>query len=344
MPEAASLHNPIDVVGDAPASRYHTALSAVLKDAKVDAVIVILTHQYITETEKIAQIIIALNKKFKKPLFVSFIGGGGVEKGRAILVRYGIPEFSFPEQAVRALDASWKAKEAKNLTTRFPDVEIKKDAHIVPLVGLKAETLLKKYIPFVLRSHISVSIPNALLQAKKIGYPVVAKVASASFLHKTEAGFVRVNIGLEKDLLHTLLSWKKKIKSEFKKGEGFVVQAYRPAQLEVFLGAKRDPHFGPYLVCGVGGIFVEQLALTRIFSLPLTFAQAHHILKVGVLGTVLTSERGKRLPIASLAKSVVGLSRMMIERADIAECDLNPVLVRTDGVYIPDVRILKTGA
>jgi len=344
MPEAASLHNPIDVVGDAPASRYYAALSTVMGDKNVDAVIAILTHQYVTETEKIAKIIIQVSKKFKKPLFVSFIGGKGVGKGRTILVHHGIPEFSFPEQAVRALDASWKAKEAKSLTARFPDVEIKKGAHLVPLVGLKAETLLEKYIPFVLRSHISVSIPGALLQAKKIGYPVVAKVASASFLHKTESGFVRVNITSEKDLQRILLEWKKKISLKFKKGEGFVVQAYRPASLEVFLGSKRDLNFGPYLVCGVGGIFVEQLSGTRIFSLPQTVAQARQVLSTGILGAVLSSERGKYLPVTSLAKSIAGLSRMMIERADIAECDLNPVLVRPDGVYIPDVRILKIGA
>jgi len=344
LPEAASTHNPVDVVGDAPASRYAAALRTVIQDAGVDAVVAILTHQYVTETEKIARSIIRVSQQSKKPLFVSFVGGKGVERGRDMLSDQDVPQFLFPEQAVRALHALWRAKHPSFSYGRFPDVHGKSGSKLVPLVGTKGENLLQKYAPYVLRSKVSSSVSGTLRNARRIGYPVVAKVSSARFLHKTDLGFVRINITTEKELKKLLAQWSKKVKGEFAKGEGFVIQAYRPAEVEFFLGAKRDPLLGPYLVFGLGGIFVKEISETEIFPAPISLAGAREILQLGKVGKILSSKRGAKIPKEQLATCIAGLSRLMIERSEIAECDLNPVIVRNDGVYLPDVRLLKSGS
>jgi len=341
LPEAAAAHNPVDVIGDAPAARYAYALTVAVQDKNVDAVIAILTHQYVTETEKIAQAIIRVAKKNRKPIFVSFVGGVAVERGRKKLSDNGIPQFLFPEQAVRGLHALWRAQQSASLPSRFPEVRVIEGLRLVPIVGTASELLLAKYIPYVLRSRISALVATSIKNARRIGYPVVAKVVSSESLHKTDAGFVKVNITSDDELRKILLGWQKRVKKAFAKGEGFAVQAYRPAQLEIFIGAKRDPNLGPYIVYGIGGIFVKQLSLTYISPIPVSRAGAKRMLSIGVLGNILASLRGRKLPIAMIEKSILGLSRMMVDHPEIAECDLNPVLVRYDGVYMPDVRILK---
>lgn len=341
LPPAASIHNPIDVVGDAPAQRYLHALGLVIADHHVDSVVCLLTHQYVTDTNKIAKGIIKLQKRFsRKPIIVSFIGGDGVESGRKLLAQNHITHFPFPEQAVWALQMLSLYETMKNSPRIFLETLPVPRGTPRILIGKNAESIIKKYIPNLLPSVLVKSTSEAIKQAKKIGFPLVVKVISKKIVHKTDQNAVRVNILSEQQLLEILSAWQRQLSPKFGLDEGFLLQPYQPGQLELIIGAKRDSVIGPYLLIGVGGIFTEAFKQVAISPIPINLAQALMMLQEGLIGDLIASPRGSLIPQKELAKIMVGLSKLMNEKSNITECDLNPVIIGNQRAWIADLRLV----
>jgi acetyltransferase len=170
---------------------------------------------------------------------------------------------------------------------------------------------------------------------------VVAKVVSSLAIHKTDKGFVAVNIPDEKTLKTILRGWQKKIHKPFLPGEGFSIQAYVPGMLELFIGAKRDPQLGAYILFGLGGIFVNQIRDTTVYPLPISSSQARQMISQGNVGAIKASARGKKLPWNQVIACITGISQMFAKHPELVECDCNPVMITKDRVVLPDIRLMR---
>lgn len=341
LPEAAATHNPVDVVGDADTQRYSTALNAVLRDPAVDGVVALLTHQYVTDTEAIARVIIAAQKKFpRKPIAVAFIGGEGVAPGRLLLTRAGILNFEYPEQAVTALSIIGRYYTNRDNARSFSETKPAQTGRPATLLGKKAEQMIRRQVPGITPSALARTADDAVKKAKRLGYPVVTKIISAQLVHKTESQAVKINIISEAELRSVISDWRQTQALRFKADEGYLLQQYRPGMVEMIIGAKRDPDLGPYLVVGLGGIFVEAVGGQEIIPVPVTKSQIAAVLTRGLLGRILMSPRGQRIPHKPLVDVIYGVAQLMAEKPSIMELDLNPVMLSTDGASVVDIRIV----
>ena len=342
LPATAALHNPVDVVGDASVERYRNALQLLIKDKNINAILALLTHQYVTDTEKIASCLVEAQKTWpKKIVAASFIGGRGVAKGREFLTKNGLINFPYPEQAVWALSALRQFSWSKQKTRTFPEVNSIATGKVEIVQGKAAEKIVGKYTNCLLTSALTSNYEKALHLGKRLGYPLVAKLISRKIVHKTDSQAVKTNIIDEPELRSVLLSWQVSFGKRFGKNEGILLQPYRPGQVEVIVGARRDPVFGPYLVVGLGGIFVQSWGEPFIALAPINKQQAEEIILEGLVGKVLLSERGQRLPRRRLVELMVGMSKMMSEKPSIVEFDLNPVMMSNEGLWVADVRIVR---
>jgi len=352
LPATANIHNPIDVVGDARADRYEIALSAVLSDKNVDGAIVILTPQTVTEVEKTAAVIVRLNKRYRKPLVASFVGGERVEKGIQILNRGGVVNYLFPEDAVKALDAFWKSEEERGKrktlnikTLKQTTLKQKKDNQVD---FKEMEGLMRKYGITMVRSELAESLDGVLAVARKVGYPVVMKVVASKLVHKTDVGGVLVNLKDENEVKNGY----KKLAPVLRKFAGapagagqakVLIQPMIKGAKEIIIGMKCDPQFGPTLMFGLGGIYVEILKDVVFRVAPINKKEALKL--VGEIKAVklLQGARGeKAADIDAIAEIIVRLGDLALAQPEIQEIDINPAMVfgRGKGVKVVDARII----
>ncbi len=342
LPEASAKNNPVDVLGDASADRYQNTLKILLADPGIDSVIVLVTPQAVTRTAKIADVVIRYQRRYKhKPIVSSFIGGGSVVKGREKLKNAHELQFSYPEHAVHALEELRKFSINVKKVRSFPEIPSRESKRLVPVLGKDAERIVKPYINGVVPSVLTNNSDEAIKRVKRIGYPVVVKIVAKQFVHKYDKGAVALNISTEDALRKKLELWKKQMQLRFKKGEGFYMQPYKPGILEVIIGAKRDETIGPYIICGLGGVYIESIKSASITPIPLTRSNAKELLYSGLLGKVIQSDRGKDLPVDLLLDMLIGVSRLMTEKPSIADCELNPVIVSPGRADVVDIRIIS---
>ncbi|MBI5037114.1 MAG: acetate--CoA ligase family protein [Candidatus Kerfeldbacteria bacterium] len=340
LPEAAATGNPVDVIGDATPARYQIALRALMRDRGVDAVVALLTHQYVTDSDAIAKIIIREQRAHPgKPIAVSFIGGAAMRASRQILTKAGIITFAYPEHAVAAIAMLRHDVMARTELRRFPEMTYRTSQATQIVLGTRAERMVKRFVPYVMPSRLASSIEAALKQAARLRYPVVAKIISQEFIHKTERGGVQINITGPEQLRRTLRSWQTQFKLAFAKDEGFLLQPYRPGMIEMIIGAKRDPELGAYLVIGLGGIFVESIGGQVIVPIPASRAEIERALDRSLQG-LLSTARGARIPKKDIIQCALGISRMMLATPRLEEFDANPVLLSAGRIEIADLRIV----
>lgn len=361
LPETAAVHNPVDIIGDALADRYEKALNAVVPDKNVDAIIVLLTPQIMTEEEKTAKILAKFSQKFpKKTMLACFMGGKNVADAKKILSSNKVPNYGFPDRAVATLEqmekyARWKKqklatiKSCKSRVTTA-DMEsfrrkLKKYAGQVPM-SLSIE-LLKKYKIHMPVSEVAKNSDEAVIIAEKIGFPVVLKICSKEIIHKTDAGGVRVDL---KNADEVKKAYEKMLKDVKKynasaKIDGVFVQEMTTLGREVIIGMKRDPQFGPLLMFGLGGIYVEVLKDVTFRIAPVSLQEAEKMIYEINAIQLLKGVRGeKSIDFKKLAEVICRISQLALDFPEIQEIDLNPLVVNEKGskneVVAIDVRML----
>ncbi|MFA5076480.1 MAG: acetate--CoA ligase family protein [Patescibacteria group bacterium] len=349
LPTTANIHNPVDVVGDARADRYQVALKAVLADQAVDGVIVILTPQTVTEIAKTAQLIVELSKKYHKPVVTSFIGGERVQTGIDILDQHGIPDYDYPEQAVRALGAmaeynktrkqeNRKAKLRAMDPTVWHKIQKNLNRSKVQVAWQDAEEILQSYqIPLV-KSAIANNPAAAQKIAQKFGYPVVLKVVAPKLIHKTDAGGVAVNLKTPIDVQSAF----KRLNKIAKKFDGqILVQPMLLGAKEIIFGIKRDPQFGPLLMFGLGGIYVNILKDVTFRIVPIDQVEALKMIGEIRAFKLLQGARGEKgVNLKSIADISVKLGQLASDFPQIKEIDINPAMATDRGCFAVDVRIM----
>ncbi|HSH14265.1 MAG TPA: acetate--CoA ligase family protein [Desulfurivibrionaceae bacterium] len=359
LPTAASIGNPVDVLGDADPNRYVAALEAAQDDAEVDAILVILTPQAMTKPAETARAI-AAHLRGHKPVLVSFMGGQSVLPGRDELTAAGLPDYPSPERAVGALKAmhgyaAWRDRPTR-VVTRFR-VNRRRVERIItrrlrsdrPLIGeVKGKSILQAYGFQIPDGHLAVSVDEAVEIAERIGYPVAMKIVSPDIIHKTDLGGVRLNVanGEEVRDYHDLMMLRIGQRAPEARIEGVYVEKMLNPGLEVIIGMSRDPQFGPMLMFGLGGIFVEVLKDVTFHLAPITEAEALQMLKSTRSYEILQGKRGQKgVDLGAIANGLQRISQLTTDFPQIIELDINPFIVGEAGhdPWVADVRLTLKG-
>jgi acetyltransferase len=357
LPPHASLLNPIDLIGDAQHDRYEAALDAVLGDPNVDAVVVLLTPQAMTDIENIANVIVQKSKQRVKPILACFMGLVDISAGVNILKENGVPCYSFPEDAVRALAAMVKyvdwVRRPRTGVKLFP-VDTERARSLLSEAPVSEHGFVPEEVAFqvleaygfpVLPWGVAKTPEEAVSIARQIGYPVVLKVLSPDVVHKFDVGGVQLNLNSDSDVRQAFDKIINSVKQHLPEAriEGVIVQAMAKKGREVILGLKRDPQFGPILMFGLGGIYVEVLRDVTFRFAPVRELGAYRMVRDIRTYRLLEGVRGEPpADIDKIVECIERLSQLAIEQDLIEELDINPLIVypQGEGAVVVDVRIM----
>jgi acetate---CoA ligase (ADP-forming) len=358
LPPTVSVHNPIDLVGDAGEARYQLALQAVLADNNVDGVIVICVPQMMMNLEAISTVISQQVTFADKPVFAVYMATGDIEPSLRILDAAQIPHYRFPEDAARALGAmsryiQWR-KRPRTEYMRFDDVQsdkVREILHSAQREGRKflpepeAHAVLSAYGLPMSRSRLVHSEDEAVIAAGEIGYPVVMKIVSPDIVHKVDVGGVRLNLQSNADVKKAYAELIPQVQAARHgvKIWGVLIQEMVRNGKETILGMKRDPHFGPLLMFGLGGIYVEVFRDVIFRMAPIRELGARNMIE-GIKGVkLLRGFRGEPpSDIEAIIQSLERLSQLVTDFPEIEEMDINPLIVLPagSGARVVDARIL----
>ncbi|MBN2271362.1 MAG: acetate--CoA ligase family protein [Sedimentisphaerales bacterium] len=347
LPAAANLHNPIDVLGDALADRYEFALDVVMDDSGVDAVLVLLTPQAMTEAAATAEAIVKVaGQRPGKPVLSCFLGAAKVRDGVGILRKGGIPQYDSPESAIDTIDAmtryvQWRSR-PKRVVRLFPvnrrRVENIVERHlrhgILDIGEAESKDILEAYGFVTPKGSIATTADQAANIAQQLGYPVVLKIWSPDILHKSDVGGVKVGLTSEQEVRDAfdLMIYRIPKKKPDAHILGVLVQEMCRKGKEVILGMHRDPHFGPLMMFGMGGIMVEVLKDVAFYLAPLTAQEAKQMLVSTKTYKILQGVRGDEgVDIERIAEGLQRLSQLVTEFPQIKEMDINPYVVGSPG-------------
>lgn len=356
---AASVNNPVDVLGDAKAVHYEHALKVVLNDSGVDSVLLILTPQAVTEIEETAKIIIDYKNKTKKPLAVVFMGEEMVASVRNIFKERKIASYSFPESAVKSLKALdtfyQQSNDNKKIRkTIFKEVDTGRVREIIKTAKLSGKKyFVEKESLEILEAYNFPTIPSFLARnkaeaikiAKKINKNVVLKVSSPDILHKSDSGGVVLDIpGKEVGEVFDKMIYSLNKNKPGARIDGILIaEMIKERGVEMIIGSFRDPALGQSIMVGLGGIYVEVFKDIAFGINPLSFKDVQRMIDTLTSKKILKGVRGeKEKDLHSLIELVLRLSRLLTDFPEILELDINPLLVleKGKGVKVLDARIL----
>jgi len=362
MPEFGSAKNPIDLTGMAGTEWYYNAAKAAYPHEWVDGLVVLYCETAVSNPTEIAKgIKRAVDESgiTDKPICVSFVGGEHSEEAMTWLVENGIPAYGAPDVAINAMAALREYSRMKEIVSETPtdlglngnsiSREIIRKARAEgrdSLTEVEAKQVFAAYNLPIARTELAKTEEEAVKLAYEIGYPIVMKIVSPDILHKSDAGGVKVNLRDEtaiREAFRTILSNAKEYR-ETARIHGIAVQEMAPWGTEVILGSVNDPTFGPTMMFGLGGIFVEVLKDVTFRVAPVASSQAARMLEEIRGAPILAGVRGEApRDKKELAETVRAYATMILDLADeVSESDANPVLVYEEGkgVKVVDARII----
>jgi acetyl coenzyme A synthetase (ADP forming)-like protein len=347
LPPAANFHNPFDVLGDALADRYEFALDVVLDDPNVDIVLVLLTPQAMTEAKETAEAIVRVSRrKPQKPILACFLGASKVEAGVQVFREAKIPQYDSPEAAVETIKAMaeyvrWLNR-PKRVVRLFSvnrhKVESIIERHLrqdIREIGeAESKEILEAYGFATPKGSIATTAEQATNIAQQLGYPVVLKIWSPDILHKSDVGGVKVGLKSDQEVKDAFDLMMYRIPKKRPEAQilGVLVQEMCRSGREVILGMHHDPHFGPLMMFGMGGVMVEVLKDVAFYLAPLTAEEARQMLVSTKTYQILKGVRGQEgVDIEAIAEGLQRLSQLVTEFPQIQEMDINPYVVGVPG-------------
>lgn len=358
LPPTASIENPVDVSGDATHERYEAAIRHILMDENVDGGIVILSPQAMTDILETAEIVPHVVKDIDKPVLCSFMGIVDVSEGVRYLEKHGIPNYAFPEAAVRSMASmafygnllSLERREVRRVAadrdTATAVIKKKlagKDRYYMS--EKEANEILQCYGFPVLKSVLLKDLSQVDEAAEEFVFPVAMKISSADIVHKFDVGGVRLKIKTKKaarKAFEDIIENAKKFKPSAKI-DGVIIERMARRGVEIILGAVRDPKFGPICMFGLGGTFVEAMKDVTFRLAPMWEISAEIMIRTIKAYGVLKGVRGAPpCDIAAIKDCILRLSQMVADHPEIAELDINPLIVypEGEGCVVADSRIL----
>ena len=357
LPPTANFHNPVDVIGDATHERYHAALQTVLADPNVDGAIVLLTPQSMTEIEKTADTVGEIAEKQDKPVLASFLGHVDVSAGIHILEQHGIPNYQFPENAARSLAAMARYTQWLN-RPRTSERQFKVKTDAVREIFAACRAAGRTFLPevealavldaygFPLLCHgLATTEDEAIELLGRIGKPVALKIVSPDVVHKVDVGGVLLNISTPEEARAGFEKITNGVKQKLPSARLLGVEVVQMAAkgTEVILGISKDPTFGHLIMFGLGGTYVEVLKDVSFRLVPIRQLSAKNMIQSIRAAKVFDGFRGEPpADINAIAECLERLSQLVVDFPEIAELDINPLIVHAQGqgAHVADARIV----
>jgi len=361
MPGTWSRANPVDIIGDAPAERYVHALGALLDDPSQAAVFFIHAPTAIVPATDIAQTLLPLARRAPGRLMSCWLGGRAIVEARDMFQQAGIACLPTPEQGVGAFEMlrTYRRNQEMLMETppaggsrKAPDVASARAvvAQVLAngrrmLTEPEAKAVLAAFdIPVTATRSVAPEASAAVAAAHTIGYPVVLKILSADISHKSDVGGVALNINSDEELRDCAEAMLRRIRRERPEArlDGFTVQQMvrRKHGQELIVGASIDTVFGPTILFGAGGIAVEVLADRAIALPPLNVPLARALVERTRVARLLKGYRDTPpADEAAVVDVLVAVSQLLAEVPEVAELDINPLIVDENGAIALDARI-----
>jgi acetyltransferase len=361
LPPTWSHGNPIDIIGDAGAARYHAALEACLADPGVDGVLTMLTPQAMTRPTEAAQAVVEVAKQSDKPVLTCWMGEAQVADGRKLFKEAGIPYFTTPEPAVEVfsyLSAFYENQRQLMQTPASlshqaePDVEgarmivenaLAQGRHT--LTEIESKSLLSSFHIPVAQTLIARDATEAMLMAQQMGFPVVMKINSQQISHKSDVGGVRLGLSSGQAVRGAFMGMMTEVKKHQPEAklDGVVIEPMvtRPNAREVLIGVATDPVLGPVIMFGAGGVDVEAMQDRAVALPPLNHYLAGDLIKRTRVHKLLGRFRNRpAVDIAALEAVLLRVSEMVCALPWLEELDINPLLIDEHGALAADARVI----
>jgi acetyltransferase len=361
LPHYWSHANPVDVLGDATSERFVAAVQACLADPSVNGILLVYTPQGNARPDEMASLVAGVAKGSQKPVITVLMGGETVEGGRDIFQAAAVPCYNTPEEAVRTYMSMYQYARNLELLYETPaelPIDVAPPKHnlqaMLRRVAASGRTVLteeesKRFITTygfpVIAQVLADDVEEALAAANKIGFPVVLKIVSHEITHKSAAGGVEVGVCSPADLETAFVRMMKRVKKSSPKAviEGVAVQKMvRGADYELILGMKKDLQFGAVIVFGAGGVNAEGLADFSVALPPLNQTLARRMMEeTRIFKSILKPRRGVVAPdVCELEELLAVLSNIVVDFPEIAEIDINPLVIASGKITAVDARIV----
>lgn len=356
---AAGVSNPVDMLGGAAPADYGRALRTLLADEDVDSVIVILVPTSLIDPGEIANEIVEASKDTNKTVLTCFVADKVITDARKVLHSNHIPMYTAPEVAARVMSAMYHYDQWKqqNAISSPVELEIDHDAAAIlmemangqdSLGEADTRPLLEAYGIPVIQGLVAHSAAEAGQIAAGIGKPVALKIVSPDILHKSDVGGIVLNLEGQDAVAKAYDKMMKSIhaKRPEAKLEGALVEEMAPPGSEVIVGMRRDPNFGPLIMFGMGGIYVELFKDVSFRIAPFDRTQAEKMVIDTKAGTLLSGYRGQeKADLDAIVDTILKLSQLALDFPQIEEIEINPLSVgpKGQGAIALDGRVILSG-
>jgi acetyltransferase len=360
LPPFWSKHNPIDMLGDASPERYGQVVKICLQAKEVDGLLIMSAPQALADSSETAAGLVDLIRDQSIPIITSWAGGAGMQKGRDLFNRFGIPTFDTPERAVRAFMDIYRFSLNIEMLQQIPSrlsrrlefnrqkakalIQSKLTTENHLLTEVEAKDLLSAYGIPVNKIETTASRTEAVDIAKDIGFPVTLKINSPDITHKSDANGVLLDLKNEQEVSDAFEQIIQNAKSYDAKArlDGVSIQPMvRHTGSELILGAKKDRDFGPVILFGMGGVLAEVLKDQTIALPPLNRLLAKRLIEKTSVYRLLKGYRN--IPPANLElleEILIRLAQLVTDFSEIHELDINPLVVTENGFSAVDARVL----
>ncbi len=355
LPPFAAIYNPIDIIGDAKADRYRVTLEAMAQDEFTHAILTLLTPTASAEIVETAQAIIDVAQDCDKPMFACFMGDERIGPGRTMLLKAGIPCYSYPEPAIRAIEAMHAHH--RWLNRPYPvEVCFRRDKGKAQRIIRKARKVGLNELSYANAMDIATAyeLPTpetrlvrtsdqAVRAAKKLGYPVALKIVSPHIQSRSDVNGVAIDLHTPREVRDAWLDIT--TRTQRKRPDaylaGCLVQTMGPLDArEVVVKFTQDPQFGPLISFSLAGPSAEVLGDISYRLAPLTLQDAQEIVREIKSFPLLRGARGEEpVNLAAIEDILLSMSQMATDFPKIQEAELNPVLVDKDGAFVIDLRL-----
>ena len=360
IPPYGSPRNPVDIVGDADYLRFEKVLLLVLAHPNVGSVVTMCTPSATLNYDDLARVLVKMSQQFSnKTILASLMGLAEGIENRKIMSEGGIPYYLYAEPAIKTLKAMYDFKKwVDKASTKAPTLQFTKDTDKVKsifenvrkhgranLLEEEGYEVLQAYGFPTPQSILCTTEQEGIDAARQIGYPLVMKIVSPDIIHKSDAGGVKVGVKTDDELksaFRTITENALKYKSDAKI-KGVLVQEMVKSAKETILGASQDPTFGPVIMFGLGGIYVEVLKDVVFRVAPIEEQEATNMVESIKTIKLLKGVRGEKpSDLKAIADSLQRLSQLVVDFQEIKEFDINPLLVLEEGkgARVVDARII----
>ncbi len=342
---SAQVANPVDMLGGAEPADYLWCLEQMMRDENVDVLAPVLVPQALVDPLGVAQAWAQAAGQTDKTMLTCLMGERSVRAARAFLNRTGVPVYQFPDQVgpvLRAMRAYgeylrkpiYKPVEPKKADKNVVCTILKTNTGKAALGEFETRDLLEAYgIPNV-PGGLAENAQQAVEIAEKVGFPVALKIVAEGVLHKSDAGGIILNLGDKVSVSAGFKQLLSRIRAQFPEASinGAMVEKMAPKGLEVIVGMRRDPTFGPMMMFGMGGTLVEQLKDISFRVAPLSAEDINEMVDSTIAGKLLKGVRGSTLADIEAVQAVIAaLSQLALDFPEIEEIEINPLVVYPQG-------------